>query len=58
MIGVWWQPVTRHTRAPATGRIIRCECGEQVRVFHFSWTALVCPGCHWDIEKSQWTTEH
>lgn len=40
-----WKKVDRYTRAGAYGRTIKAPCGYERRVYHFSWTALGCPGC-------------
>ena len=47
--------VNRYTRAPRKGREIQCSyCDFRVRVYHFSWCAAVCQGCHRDVEKGEW----
>jgi len=47
--------VNRYTRAPRDGREIQCSyCDFPVRVYHFSWCAAVCQGCHRDVEKGEW----
>jgi ribosomal protein S27E len=36
-------------------RIIICSnCGGDVRVFNFSWTALTCSYCEVNLEKADW----
>jgi hypothetical protein len=47
--------VTKHTRAPKAGRVMRCPlCFSHVKVYHFSWSALVCPSCKISIPKLVW----
>ena len=47
--------VTRHTRAGATGRAILSPCCLARRVvYHFSWSAIVCPDCRGEVEKRDW----
>ena len=53
-----WQPVTRFTRASASGRSIKCpHCGHEKRVYHFSWCAVTCQGCHRMVDKYNFTTK-
>jgi hypothetical protein len=49
-----WQPVTKTTRASHNGTKILCACGYVARVYHFAWSALVCPQCGGQIDKHQW----
>jgi hypothetical protein len=52
-----WKPVTRHTRASASGRLIKCpHCGHENRVYHFSWCAVTCQGCRRMVDKYDFTT--
>ena len=47
--------VTKHTRATASGRMIICPvCKRGVRVYHFSWSALMCLSCEQPMNKEQW----
>ena len=47
--------VNRYTRAPRNGREIQCSyCDFRVRVYHFSWIAVSCQGCHRVVEKGEW----
>lgn len=51
-------PVTKHTRAPRAGRDIYCPlCGSRTTVYHFAWSALVCPTCKIDAPKLLWETD-
>ena len=51
-----WKPVDRWTRASSTGRLIRCpHCGHEKRVYHFSWCAVTCQGCHRMVDKYEWS---
>lgn len=47
-------PVTRHTRAGNEGKLIKCLCGEHLRVYHFAWSAIVCLGCRNMVDKYEW----
>ena len=47
--------VDRYTRAGNNGKVIICpECNNEHRVFHFSWSALGCPDCHYIVDKYDW----
>ena len=47
--------VTRYTRAGADGRAIQSSCCHgRVVVFHLAWSALLCPECHGEVEKTDW----
>ena len=47
--------VTRYTRAGNNGKWIKCPCCSQTAlVFHFSWSALGCPDCHYIVDKYDW----
>ena len=47
--------VTKSTRASKNGKLIICpQCNSHARVFHFSWSALVCHHCNRTIEKLDW----
>ena len=50
------QHVDRYTRAKRNQpRKIYCpKCGIGQKVFHFSWSALVCQNCHSDVRKYDW----
>jgi hypothetical protein len=53
-----WKPVTRYTRASASGRPIKCpHCGHEKRVYHFSWCAVTCQGCDRMVDKYNFTTK-
>ena len=53
-----WGPVTRSTRASASGRLIKCpHCGAEHRVYHFSWCALQCMSCKTMVDKYDWSRE-
>ena len=50
--------VNRYTRAGYNGKEIVCPvCNNNARVFHFSWSALMCTICHNSIKKSEWRLE-
>jgi len=47
--------VNKNTRAGKDGKKIICpQCDKSATVYHFSWSALECNGCHSDIEKNAW----
>jgi len=47
--------VTRHTRAGPDGQAIVSPCCLAQRVvYHFSWSAIVCPDCGAEVEKRRW----
>ena len=47
--------VNKNTRAGYNGKWIRCpECQQTTKVYHFSWSALVCMCCRESIEKTDW----
>ena len=48
--------VTRHTRAGRNGKDIYCPHGHKVRVYHFSWNTLACPGCK-GVNDPDWFTK-
>ncbi len=49
------QNVNRYTRAGNNGKVIVCpECNNEARVFHFSWSALMCQKCETYIDKYDW----
>ena len=44
--------VNGRTRAGEFGRIIICSyCKTERKVYHFSWSALMCGGCRGYVEK-------
>lgn len=47
--------VTKHTTAGESGKFITCpKCQVQDRVYHFSWSALVCWSCKAEVQKLEW----
>ena len=46
--------VNRYTRAPrgGFGKLIRCPCGWDTRVYHFRWSAMKCSACRNEIVKN------
>ena len=45
--------VDRNTRAGVDGKQIICPlCDKSSTVYHFSWSALECGGCHSMVEKN------
>ena len=47
--------VTKHTRAGAEGRAILSPCCLAQRVvYHFSWSAIICPACGAEVLKRRW----
>lgn len=44
--------VTKHTRASAAGKVVYCpHCNAELRLFHFSFSALGCRGCDKMVDK-------
>lgn len=49
------KPVTKHTRAPQSGRRILCpHCDRIGIVYHFAWCAVTCQHCKAIVEKEDW----
>ena len=49
------KPVTKHTRAPQSGRRILCpNCDRIGIVYHFAWCAVTCQHCKEIVEKEDW----
>ena len=47
--------VNIYTRAGVNGKWIKCpNCSQTSKVFHFSWSALVCQCCRESVEKHDW----
>ena len=47
--------VNKYTRAGNNGKDIKCpNCTAPAKVFHFSWSALVCQYCGKSINKEDW----
>ena len=47
--------VSKSTRASKNGRLIICpQCNNEARVYHFSWSALMCQQCETYVNKSDW----
>ena len=47
--------VNKRTRAGKDGKVIQCpNCGQQCRVYHFSWSAIQCQKCKKMIDKEKW----
>jgi len=52
------QTVNKYTRAGVNGKWIKCpNCSQTNKVFHFSWSALVCQCCRDSINKPDWILE-
>jgi ribosomal protein S27E len=50
--------VDRYTRASVNGKWIKCpKCSQTSKVFHFSWSALVCQCCRESINKTDFLVE-
>ena len=53
-----YKPVTRYTRAGYNGKWIKCpKCSQTSKVYHFSWSSLVCMCCRESVEKLDWLVE-
>ena len=47
--------VTKYTRAGKYGKAICCpECDNIIRIYHFSFSGLVCPQCKQSVAKYDW----
>ena len=50
--------VSKYARAKKVGTQIYCpKCNHERTVFHFGWSALVCPGCKAEIGKTFFNLE-
>ena len=50
-----FKPITNRARAGKWGKHIMCpNCKSISKVYHFSWSALVCHHCNRTIEKLDW----
>ncbi len=55
---VSFKPITKHARAGKWGKHIMCPaCSSITKVYHFSWSAIVCQQCDESIDKSLWSIE-
>ena len=55
---ITYKPVTRYTRAGYNGKWIKCpKCSQTSKVYHFSWSSLVCMCCRESVEKLDWLVE-
>ena len=55
MSGTMIPKVTKHTRAPHDGKLIYCpKCGNENRVYHFSWCGKTCQSCWQMVDKPDW----
>ena len=47
--------VTRYTRGGKNGKQIVCpDCGNIIRIYHFSFSGLTCPQCKQSVDKYRW----
>ena len=47
--------VTRYTRGGKNGKQLVCpECDNIIRIYHFSFSGLVCPQCKQSVDKYSW----
>ena len=47
--------VTKYTRGGKYGKQLVCpECDNIIRVYHFSFSGLVCPKCKQSVDKYSW----
>ena len=47
--------VTRYTRGGKYGKQLVCpECDNIIRIYHFSFSGLVCPKCKQSVDKYRW----
>ena len=55
---ICYKPVTNRTRSRVHGKQITCpKCQSVHRVYHFSWSGLVCLECKESIDKLDWLVE-
>ena len=55
---VQFKPITPRVRAGKRGKHIMCpNCRTIRKVYHFSWSALVCMCCRESVEKLDWLVE-
>ena len=53
-----FKPITPRVRARKDGKWIKCpKCSQTSKVYHFSWSALVCMCCRESVEKLDWLVE-
>jgi len=52
-------PMTRYSRCKRySGALIKCpECQNIDKIFHLSWSALMCRNCKGMIDKYDWSIE-
>ena len=51
-----FKPITKYARSGVNGKWIKCpKCQQTSKVYHFSWSALVCMCCRGNIEKYEWS---
>lgn len=44
--------ILKHKRECKDGKNIYCpNCKFEIKVYHFSWSAICCPGCKTDVNK-------
>ena len=47
--------VTRYTRGGKNGKQLVCpDCGNIIRIYHFSFSGLTCPQCKQSVDKYSW----
>ena len=47
--------VTRYTRGCKNGKQLVCpDCGNIIRIYHFSFSGLTCPQCKQSVDKYDW----
>ncbi len=50
--------VNGFTKAKIRGTIIFCpHCNATSRVYHFSWSALICQSCRREVQKKEFLIE-
>ena len=55
---VSFAPVTKHSRCGNRGKHIMCpNCTSITKVYHLSWSAIVCQQCDKAIDKLHWSIE-
>ena len=53
-----FKPITKRARCGKRGKHIMCpNCQSISKVYHFSWSALMCQQCETYVDKLHWSVE-
>ncbi len=52
-------PITKTSKVGRAGKCIKCKSCQKIlrRIYHLSWSKLVCLTCNKEIEKYDWLIE-